>query len=208
MATLTEKINCLFAKEEWGKARRLLQAELVKAPTDHWIVTQLGVTFYEQKRYEESLQLFRRSTQIVPDCPLTLWNLAGTFDATGDHANAIEIYTWLVNCTTSPDEDPCWESEEWADALKTNSVYRLGVCFQNSGNSTAAEFCYRQYIDLLLIGVEGSYSIEDARRHIQSLHGADNGRGAEVELKKLKAYLARHGSTAKRRSPAKTKSAS
>jgi tetratricopeptide (TPR) repeat protein len=195
MASFSDKINGLFAKEEWAKARPLLEAELLKRPDDHWVLTQLGVTFYEQRHYEESLKLFLKSKEIVPDCPLTLWNLAGAFDALGKHADAINLYTWIVECTKSPEGDPCWESKQWADALKTDSVYRLGVCFQNLGNSPAAEFCYRQHVELVLTGAEGLYSIEDTRRRIQSLPCSKNGDGASVGLKKIGAYLNRQGST-------------
>jgi len=202
MASFSDKINGLFAKEEWAKARPLLEAELLKRPDDHWVLTQLGVTFYEQRHYEESLKMFLKSKEIVPDCPLTLWNLAGAFDALGKHADAINLYTWIVECTKSPEGDPCWESKQWADALKTDSVYRLGVCFQNLGNSPAAEFCYRQHVDLVLAGLEGLYSIEDTRRRIQSLPSSNNGSVPDFELKKISAYLNRQASTAKRKKAA------
>ena len=75
------RIDGLFARREWGEARRLLEKEREKSPDNHWVLTQLGVTFYEQHRYEEALAWLLASLKIVPDCPLTLWNLAGTLDA-------------------------------------------------------------------------------------------------------------------------------
>jgi tetratricopeptide (TPR) repeat protein len=203
MARFSDKINRLFEQEEWGKARPLLEAELLKKPDDHWVLTQIGVTYYEQRRYEESLNWFLKSKEIVPDCPLTLWNLAGAFDALGKPADAINLYTWIVECTKSAKDDPCWESKHWADALKTDCVYRLGVCFQDSGNSIAADYCFRRYIDLVLTGIKGLYSTEDARLRIQSLPGEKNG-GADVELKKLRAFL-RSKTVVKRRGAAKAK---
>ena len=193
--TFSDKINRLFRENEWDEACELLEAERAKDPESHWVLTQLGVTYYEQRRYKEALRLFLKSKAIVPDCPLTLWNLAGVHDALGKHRAAIDIYIWLLGRAKSPDEDPCWESKEWANALKTDCVYALGASFQHLGELSLAEHCYRQYIDLLLIGIEGSYPIEDARRHIQSLHAAPNGKEADVELKKLQAYLARHHSS-------------
>ena len=192
--TFSDRINRLFRENEWREARRLLEAERAKDPENHWILTQLGVTYYEQRRYKEALRLFLKSKAIVQDCPLTLWNLAGAHDALGKHRAAIDIYTWLLERAKSPDEDPCWESKEWANALKTDCVYALGASYQRLGDQALAEHCYRQYIDLLLIGVEGSYPLEDARRHIQSLHTVPNGNEADAELKKLKAFLARHES--------------
>jgi tetratricopeptide (TPR) repeat protein len=164
------KIDDLFQRAQWEEARRILERQRVEDPHDHWVLTQLGVTFYEQRRYEEALQLFLESQQIVPDCPLTLWNLAGTLDALGNYANALRVYTWLLLNQKSPDDDPCWESKEWADALKTDCVYRVGVCFHHLGEKRKAERWYRQYLDFLSNGIEGSYSIDDVKRQMRDLH--------------------------------------
>jgi tetratricopeptide (TPR) repeat protein len=181
---LNGKIDDLFERSEWDKARKLLENERAKEPDNQWVLTQLGVTFYEQQRYQEALELFLASRRIVPDCPLTLWNLAGALDALGQSAAAVPIYTWLLESKKSPEEDPCWESREWTDLLKADCVYRLGVCFQHLGKNRKAEQCYRQYLDLLLAGVDGSYSVEDVTCKIRGLHGAKRQGGADRELRK------------------------
>jgi hypothetical protein len=182
---LSEKINELFHRCKWEAARKLLEAERDKNPDDHWVLTQLGVTFYEQRRYEEALQLFLESLKIVPDCPLTLWNLAGTLDALGKTTQAIHIYTWLLESNVSPEQDACWESKEWAEALKADCVYRLGVCFRHQGKKQKAEHCFRQYLNLLLAGIDGSYSTEDVMREIRGLHDTGKNGGAASELRKV-----------------------
>jgi tetratricopeptide (TPR) repeat protein len=169
--TISKTINDLFERCEWEQARRLLEKEREQDPNNHWVLTQLGVTFYEQKKYEEALKLLLASLKIVGDCPLTLWNLAGTLDALGNYTDAMQIYTWLLESDKTASEDPCWESKAWADSLKTDSVYRMGVCFQHLGKKTKAEHCYQQYLNLLLSGAEGVYSIEDVTRRIRSLRG-------------------------------------
>ena len=99
---LSKRINSLFRRNAWEAARKLLEAERKKKPEDHWVLTQLGVTFYEEKRYRDALELFKKSLAIVNDCPLTLWNLAGALDALGNHSQAKEIYIWLLQAKTSP----------------------------------------------------------------------------------------------------------
>jgi tetratricopeptide (TPR) repeat protein len=193
-ASFSDKIYRLFKNEAWAEARSLLEAERERCPDDHWVITQLGVTYYEEGRYEEALKLFLASFAIVEDCPLTLWNLAGTYSALGKQSRAIRIYKSLLESSVSAEDDACWENKEWSEALKADCVYRLGRCFQKQGDKSAADFCYRQYIELLLAGIEGTYSIEEARRHVQSLHPAPNGKAAAAELKKLQTYLARHDS--------------
>jgi tetratricopeptide (TPR) repeat protein len=173
---LADAVDDLFRRSEWEAARARLEREREKDPGNHWLLTQLGVTFYEQRRYKEALPLFLASLKIVPDCPLTLWNLAGTLNALGEPAKAKRIYVWLLESQKSPADDPCWESEAWTAALKTDCTYRLGICFRHLGKKRTAELWFRQYIDLLSEGFQGSYPAEDALRQIQSLHG--NGRPA------------------------------
>lgn len=173
------RINKLFAQGRWEAARKLLTSEHLQKPDDHWVLTQLGVTFYERGRYKEALKRFLKSRNLVPDCPLTLWNLAGALDALGQHSKAAKIYTSLLQSRATPAKDPCWESKAWANALKTDCVYRLGKCFQNLHKNQDAERCYRQYLELLLKGAKGSYSIEDVFRRIRSLHG--NGTNGDLD---------------------------
>lgn len=183
MADLSDRINELFRREQWIKARRLLEKERQKSPTDHWVLTQLGVTFYEEGHHDKAVPLFRASLKIVPDCPLTVWNLAGALDSLGNPAEAVRLYTWLLQSKTSAQEDPCWESQEWADALKTDCLYRLGVSFEHLGEKSKAENCFRKYLDLLLVGVEATYSIQEVTQRILNLHGAKNG-SARKEIRK------------------------
>jgi hypothetical protein len=96
----------------------------------------------------------------------------------------MRVYTWLLLNKKSPDDDPCWESKEWADALKADCVYRVGVCFQHMGKKRKAEHCYRQYLDLLSIGIEGLYSIDDVKRQMRDLHGEGRNSAVESEVRK------------------------
>jgi tetratricopeptide (TPR) repeat protein len=184
-SSLTNKIGRLFRQSKWQEARTLLESERRTRPEDHWVLTQLAVTFYEQRRYAKALRLEMASLKVVPDCPLTLWNLAGTLDAMGRHVEAIAIYTSLLRSRKTPQEDPCWESLRWADALKADCIYRLGVCYQNLRRKEAAERCFRRYLDLLLTGIDGSYSPDDVLRQVRGLHDRNAGRdAAENELRK------------------------
>ncbi len=179
----------LFQRDKWKEARELLERERASDPDNHWLLTQLGVTFYEQRRYKEALPLFLASREIVSDCPLTLWNLAGTLDALGKHGQAIKTYTWLLESKKTSDDDPCWESNEWTESLKTDCVYRLALCFQKQSKKETADRWFRQYVDLLLSGIDGSYSIDDAMQHIRGLHRSGHQNGAKSELEKAVGLL-------------------
>jgi tetratricopeptide (TPR) repeat protein len=158
----------------------------------------LGVTYYEERKYKQALALFQASREIVDDCPLTLWNLAGTLDAIGRHSEALQFFAWLCESRTSPDDDPCWENKEWAESLRNDCIYRMGICFQNLGNKKEAERLYRQYLDLLLVGAHGIYSVDEVTRRIRGLH--DKGEQAAMEnhvRKSVSAAIRASGSTRK-----------
>ena len=180
-----EQIDRLLAEGQWAAAGALLEKQREADPENHWVLTQLGVTLYEQRQYDDALKLFQASLKVVPDCPLTLWNLAGTFDAIGNTANAMTVYTWLLQSKKSSRKDPCWESEDWADALKADCVFRLGVCFQHRGKKKEAEHCYRQYLDLLSLGVMGTYPIDVVANQKALLRNGGKSRGATRELSRV-----------------------
>jgi len=174
-----DRINDLIESEQWEKTRALIEKELAREPDNHWLLTQLGETYYEQRQYQKALGLLLKSLDIVADCPLTLWHLAGTLDALAYPSGALRLYTWLLESKKTAADDPCWESKEWTDALKTDCVFRIGICFQRLNRKDKAKSCFRRYIDLLLAGAAGSYPIEEVMQHIRQL-----GRGKQEEVEK------------------------
>jgi hypothetical protein len=125
-----------------------------------------------------------RSRDIVADCPLTLWHLANALDALGYHGGALQIYTWILRSKKTPADDPCWESVEWTEMLQTDCIFRIGLCFEHLGKSEEAAQSFRRYIDLRLLGMEGTYSINEATEHLQQTLPENNRETAEDELRK------------------------
>jgi tetratricopeptide (TPR) repeat protein len=163
-------IEDLIRDEDWKAARKAIRRELTEDPENHWLLTQLGVTYYEERKYRESLKPLLAAFDLVPDCPLTLWNLAGTVDALGKPKIAILIYAWILRSNTTAADDSCWEDEEWTSALRTDCVYRVGMCFKHMKRWEPAEHCFRQYVNLLLSGMNGMYPITDAAEQIREVH--------------------------------------
>jgi tetratricopeptide (TPR) repeat protein len=178
------RLDALLQQEKWAQARKLLETARQDEPDSHWILTQLGAVIYEQRRYKQALRFLLASRKIVPDCPLTLWHLASTLDALGKHDEAIRIFTWLLKSKTSPEADPCWESKEWTESLKADCVFRLGVCLRHLHRDAAAEVCFQEYVNLLVSGIEGIYSIEDVKREIDMLRALDGRNGADSKMHK------------------------
>jgi len=170
----------LLERGNWAEARTRIECELARQPDDHWLLTQLGVTLYEGQHYRDALAPLLKSLEIVPDCPLTLWNVAGTLDALGESKEALSIYTWLLKSEQTADADECWESQEWADALKTDCMYRMGSCLKKLGHMKSAEHVFRQHISLLLIGGKSLYEVEDSAKQIKELRAGESRNGEEI----------------------------
>ena len=169
MTKSSPKLEQLLKLERWPAAEKTIRTQLQDQPENHWLLTQLGSVLYEQRKYKASLTPLIASFRITPDCPLTLWHLAGTYDALGQYDKAISIYAWILNQNISASEDPCWESQDWSNSLKTDCVYRIAHVLEHQKNWTAAAEYYAEYLKLQLAGMHGSYSIADAAARLSAL---------------------------------------
>lgn len=77
------RIEALIEAEKWSAARQAIRAKLRSSPDDHWLLTRLGLTYYEEKRYKQALRYSVRALEKMPHCPLVLWDYAGTLEMLG-----------------------------------------------------------------------------------------------------------------------------
>jgi len=66
-------IEDAIQQEDWPTARRLIRAALRREPESHWLLTRLGLTYYEEHNYERALVSDHQAYQLAPRCPLVLW---------------------------------------------------------------------------------------------------------------------------------------
>ena len=71
-----DMIEEAIQQEDWMTARRLVHAALRRDPNSHWLLTRLGLTYYEQYDYKRALLYAKRAYKLAPGCPLVLWDLA------------------------------------------------------------------------------------------------------------------------------------
>jgi tetratricopeptide (TPR) repeat protein len=185
------RIDDLIQREKWPQARALIQSALRREPDSHWLLTQLAETHYEERQYAKALELLLKSKSIVPECPLTKWHLAGVLDALGRHDEALILFADLLSSKVTADDDPCWESADWADALKTDCVYSIGLCHRNGGDPAKAVQCFREYIRLLANGMPGSYAVDDVIRQLSALQPSST-QSRRVELRKAAQSIRRN----------------
>jgi tetratricopeptide (TPR) repeat protein len=165
------KINHFLDRDSWARARQLIEPEMAKiSPLDfsrHWLLTRLSTTYYEEKRYEEALEIAKQAEQIAPDCPLVLWDLAGTYSMLNDNAIAISIYTKLIKRGIDRiARDQCGEGRRWAASLIADCWYRLGICHRNAGNTKKAIKCWSKHFEMVVKGIDSIYSYPEVLHDI------------------------------------------
>jgi hypothetical protein len=52
---MSKVIEAAIRSQRWKKARQLIRAELKEKPDSHWLLTRLGLTYYEERAYRASL---------------------------------------------------------------------------------------------------------------------------------------------------------
>jgi tetratricopeptide (TPR) repeat protein len=80
---MSKAIEAAIRSERWKKARQLIRAELNEKPNSHWLLTRLGLTYYEERAYRASLWYSQKALRLAPECLLALWDYAGSLQMLG-----------------------------------------------------------------------------------------------------------------------------
>jgi tetratricopeptide (TPR) repeat protein len=179
--TFSKVLNQLFDHERWPEARALIEKELAHDPDSHWLRARLSTTYYEERNYAWALEEIERAYRQASNCPLVLWDYAGTLDALGRTAEAIEIYSRLLGKgVEAVAYEECGEGIRWAIGLLTDCWYRLGVCHEHLGNAAVAAKHYLVYLVLRTSQKAHSiYSLEEVLKRIGRLTTPPNGSSAQ-----------------------------
>jgi tetratricopeptide (TPR) repeat protein len=69
---LGQAVEAALQADDWVGARKLIRTGLRSKPDDHWLLSRLALTFYEQRQYREALKLDLKALKIAPYSPLVL----------------------------------------------------------------------------------------------------------------------------------------
>jgi tetratricopeptide (TPR) repeat protein len=142
-----KKLNQLLDNENWKEARNLLKKWLKIEPNDHWLLTRLSLTYYEDRNYKEALKYAKKANSLNPNCPLVLWDLACALYGKNKYYEAIKIWKKII----SKGENKiaygiCSEGKKWAQSLINDSIYRIGFSYKKLGKYSIAINYYNKYI--------------------------------------------------------------
>ena len=165
---LGKKIEKYIALENWNRARYYINKGLSKYPKDHWLLTRLALTHYEQRNYKIALRIGEQALKLAPKCPLVLWDHAGTLYMSGDFSRALNIYNKLVRRgVESLAYGECGEGVRWAKSLVNDCFYRMALCYRKSGNRSKAIELYRRHLKSRAPGIPSIYSLKEVKQEFR-----------------------------------------
>jgi tetratricopeptide (TPR) repeat protein len=170
MSAKHDRVEQLIEQEKWTDARRAIEDELRTNPDNHWLLTRLSTTYYEQGDYDTALLWVERARALAPHCPLVLWDYAGTLDMLGREREALAVYRSLLQ--RGPQaiaEDEGGEGLPWAVGLLTDCVYRAAACSADLKDRRRAADLYRLYLNLVDMGAQSIYPREEAVARLRKL---------------------------------------
>jgi tetratricopeptide (TPR) repeat protein len=174
----SNQIEKLIAASKWKSAQSAIEKRLVKERDNHWLWSRLSAVKYEQRDYEGALADAAKALEIVPDCPLALWDYAGALDMLGRTPEAAKVYFQLLRRgleeLKTPDDDAkeCWEGKDWTVGLMTDCSFRIAGLLAKNGERNRAVELYKDFLDLLDHGAASIYTREDAMVRLDKLQKA------------------------------------
>jgi len=163
--TMLKRFYKLYDHEKWLEARRVLFALLDQDPTNHWLLSRISSTFYEQRNHRRALTYARRAVQIKPQCPLALMDYAASLDMLGKTEEAISIWKLLLKRGyRSIAYGECGEGVRWAKEIASSCRYRIGLGHKRLGENRLALKYLKLHLKHRQRGIPDLYS----RKHVQN----------------------------------------
>jgi len=162
-----QSFDYAFSKGNWKTAREIIERQLKNDPDNHYLLANLSTTYYEEREYEKAYELIRDAFVIEPDCPLVLWNLAGSLEAIDRKDEAIVIWQELVNRGVKKvASGRCNEGIDWAKSLLADSKYRLGQAYEGLHEKEFAVKYLEEYLVDIGNGVNSIYGPNKAKEKL------------------------------------------
>lgn len=168
--TVAKLIEDYIRRREWTKARAVISKALRTNKNDHWLITRLATTYYEEHKYRKALRLEERALRLAPRCPLVLWDHASTLDMLGQESKAIAIWKRLL---TRGEEDiahgECGEGIRWARSLLNDSRYRIARAYRDVHKIPIAERYFKEHLKNRRPGIPSLYQLGVVKKELSDL---------------------------------------
>lgn len=156
--------------ERWVAARKLILAELKHAPKDHWLMTRLAVTFYEQRKYDRALYWDSMALQEAPYCPLAVWGYACDLEMLGRYDEALSVFRWIVSWDEGYlAEGECGEGLRRARSLLTDCFYRIASIWEAKRQWKKSAAAFQIYLSRRMTGNGSIYRLREVKEQYKAV---------------------------------------
>ncbi len=170
MSEVSDRIESLIEADDWKSARSLIRAALRTEPVNHWLLSRLALTHYEEFKYEKALEYETRALALAPNCPLALWGYAGALAMLGREREALEVYRRLVRRgAASIAYGECGEGLARARGLVADCLYRMAGCYKSLGQSRKAVELLEKHLAQRGRGCHSIYALREVRKELNEL---------------------------------------
>lgn len=171
----------MFKEGNWKGARKVLLKLLKDYPEDHWLLTRLSVTYYEEKNYLKALEYVEKARTITSRCPLVLWDYAGTLDMLNNNEDAIRIYKRLIRRGVNRIAyGECGEGISWARSLVNDCRYRLGLIYARMGEFRLARNYLDTHIANRYLNCYSIYNLREVKKDLVDLQNNKDPRNKDI----------------------------
>lgn len=93
------------------------------------------MTYYEERNYNKALEFDERAYKIAPNCPLVLWDYAGTLQMLHRHEESLKIFRGIISKGIDRIANgECGEGRAWARGLIADCHFRISLLYETLGN--------------------------------------------------------------------------
>jgi tetratricopeptide (TPR) repeat protein len=156
--TSQQTVNDLIMKSRYNEAIALAKKELkqlVRLPSEpdidwwvrkysrHWYLTHISTAYYEKRKYKIALEWDKKAIEANNNCPLVLWNYAGTLFQLGHVEEAIKQYKAIYSRGRNGlAYGICTEGMEHGLEMRSDCRIRLAICYYSIDDlANALKWC-------------------------------------------------------------------
>jgi tetratricopeptide (TPR) repeat protein len=165
-------IEVAVQAEDWVSARRLIKVEVRRNPKDHWLLSRLALTYYEQRDYAKALYWDAMALQEAPYCPLAIWGYAGSLDMLGRLGESLILYRWLLSWGEEQlAYGDCGEGIRRARSLIADCHYRIARIWEEKRQWKRAVVEYEKHLSRRREGYGSIYRIREVKARYAEVLG-------------------------------------
>lgn len=166
-----QKVWNYFKRNQYNQAIHFIKSKLLLDPRNHWLLTRLGTAYYEKHEYRKALKFCKRALRIKPECPLALWDYAGTISSLGRKKEAINVWKKIIKRGIKKIAyDECGEGLVYAKSLINDCRYRIGLDYLDSRKKELAKKFLSEYLRNRAKKVKSIYFSSDAIDRLKKLN--------------------------------------